>query len=134
MSEGEGSSSGREKESFEFTVRTLVEKKFVVESRSRFEAELLFEKMKMTGQVEVEGVVQSTSCRSLGRPQIDPKLFEVLEQTRGPGQPTFYTVIHRESGLRKTKTSLEEAYNKVKSDLSRRTSNGHHIETLTHSP
>jgi len=131
VSEGTGTSSRREAKGFEFTVRTLVEKKYVVDATTRVEAELIFAKERESGVVNIEGVVQSISCRLLNDLQIDPDVFEVLETSSGDGRPTFYTVIHKKSGLRKTKSSLEAAYSKVIADLSRRNQSGHHLETPT---
>lgn len=102
---------------YQIIIRSVVEQVHVVTATDPVSAELKFEKMREDG-LKIPGVIQSRSIEKMENLLLDG--FEVSVTTAGEGCPSFWTVVHTESGLRKTKPSLKAAYNKVKSDLARR--------------
>ena len=113
-------SEERPENKYEFTVRSVVEQVYVVAGRNSVEADLSFQKLRDKGEIEVLGVVQSIKCEKKDDLKLDPEEWKIHSSSEGPGCPVFWTVVHKGTGLRKTKTSLREAYDKVLSDLARR--------------
>lgn len=117
---GEGDVEERPKADYQFFVRCLVEQIYVVTAENRVQAEIEFNRHRSLGLISLPGVVQSIRCDKKEEFNLDPEEWEVDTRCENVGAPTFYTVVHKKTGLRKTRQSLREAHSKVVSDLSRR--------------